>query len=318
MSGPLWLDGAQVAALLTAEETVDLLEVALRDGRVDPEADSPRMYSPAPGGEFLLLASSAGGTAGVKVVSVAPDNPARQKPKIQGIYVLFRGDDLSPVAMMDAAELTLVRTTATTVMAVKHMLRAGTDRVGDPLSVVVFGNGPQAERHVRCLDAVLGPVEAVVVGRRPGAARAMVERCSAAGLAVTEGRAEAAMQANVILCATSSDTPIFEDHLVQEDAVVAAIGTHGAGRAELPSGLVRRSDVVVETRTVAMLESGNLLAARPVAEWDQTGLTNLADLVAGRFERRPGHPAVYSGVGMAWQDLVAATRVYERVCEGNS
>ena len=38
---------------------------------------------------------------GVKLASVAPDNPALGLPRIQGVYVLFDAVCLTPVALID-------------------------------------------------------------------------------------------------------------------------------------------------------------------------------------------------------------------------
>jgi len=307
-----YLTGPELGALATEVDAVGFLQEALRAGRVDPEHDSPRLFSPAPGGEFLIMPTSGATWSGVKLVTVAPGNPARGRPKIQGVYALFDSDDLAPTVLMDAVELTLIRTPATTVLAVTKLLDAGRERRPGPLRVVAFGTGPQAERHLRCLAAAVGPVEAVVVGRTPDKAAAFAERTGADGLSVRAGTADDVRDAEVILCVTSSATPVLDDRLVPDHAVVAAVGAHGLDRAELPPELIRRSDIAVEGRASAMRESGNLLGARSAEEWADHPVANLADLVSGRVERRPGHPAVFSGVGMAWEDLVVATALYDR------
>lgn len=307
-----YLAGPDLDRLALGLDLVDELERALRSGLVDPERDSPRLFSPAPRGEFLVMPTSGPAWSGVKLVTVAPENPGRGRPKIQGVYALVSSDDLAPRLLMDAAELTLLRTPATTVLAIKHLLAAGAARGGDPLRVVMVGTGLQAERHLRCLRQVLGPIDAVVVGRERARAETLARRCDAPGLRVRAGTGDDVREAAVVVCATSSATPVLADGLVPDEAVVAAVGAHGHDRAELPPDLVRRSDVVVEGRASAMRESGNLLGARPREEWEDRPLANLADLVGGRFERRPGRPAVFSGVGMAWQDLVVATALHER------
>jgi 1-piperideine-2-carboxylate/1-pyrroline-2-carboxylate reductase [NAD(P)H] len=307
-----FLAGPDLAALATDADVLGFLEDALRSGAADPEHDSPRLFSPAPEGEFLVMPTCGATWSGVKLVTVAQGNPARGKPKIQGVYTLFCSDDLAPVVLMDAVELTLMRTPATTVLAIKHLLAAGQERREESLPVVVFGTGPQAERHLRCLRAVLGPLDVAVVGRRPGSAAAFAARTDAPGLQVKAGGPGDVRRAAVILCATSSSSPVLEDELVPSDAVVAAMGSHGRDRAELPPELVRRSDVVVEARASAMREAGNLLRAREPEEWSRIPVANLADLVRGGFRRTPGRPAIFSGVGMAWEDLVVATALHER------
>lgn len=307
-----FITGEEIARLATGAEAVGFLDDALRSGQVDPETDSARIFSPAPEGEFLFLPTGGPQWSGVKLITVAPGNPARGLPKVQGLYTLIRSADLAPVALLDGIELTLLRTPAVSVLAISRLLAAGPPRPDGPLSVVVFGTGPQADRHLRHLADVAGPVEASVVGRTAGSASAFVERFSADNVRVRAGSAEDVRTAQVVICVTSSATPVLDDRLVPDDAVVAAVGSHGAEKGELPAELVRRADVAVEARASAMREGGNLLRARPPTEWAELPVANLCDLAEGRFERHSGRPAVFSGVGMAWEDLVIATAVHQR------
>ncbi|WP_018157904.1 ornithine cyclodeaminase family protein [Demetria terragena] len=301
-----------IAALATDADAVDFLHHALEDGRVDPEQDSARLFSPAPGGEFLFMPTGGQEWSGVKLITIAPGNPANGKPKIQGHYTLIRSADLEPVAMLDGIELTLMRTPAVTVLAVRQLLAAGPQRSEGPLPVVIFGTGPQAARHLSMLADVVGPVDAVVVGRRDGSAEAFVESFSADGVQTRAGTAEDVRHAAVVICVTSSATPVLDGALISDNTIVAAVGSHGADKAELPADLVRRADVAVEARASAMRESGDLLQARPAQEWEDHTIGTLADLVNGSFTRHAGKPAVFSGVGMAWEDLVIATDLWNR------
>jgi ornithine cyclodeaminase len=61
-----------------------------------------------------------------------------------------------------------------------------------------------------------------------------------------------------------------------------------------------------------MREAGDLIPARSVEEWRNKSLTNLAELVRGSFTRDPSKPTLYTGAGMAWQDLVIASAIYAR------
>jgi ornithine cyclodeaminase len=305
-----YLHAAELADLLTPGDAVDLLERRLADGSINPENDSPRLFSPAPAGEFLVMPASANGFSGVKVVTVAPENPQSGWPKIQGVYVLFESGHLNPVAVLDAAALTLLRTPAVTALAVRHLLAAdprGSKRID---RLVIVGTGPQAEQHFRSLAVTIAPAEMVVLGRRPAAADALAGRCRDLGITVRCGTPADLPEADVIVCVTSSSRPVLDDAQVGANSIVCAVGAHGADRREVSAELVLRSDVVVEGRGSALREGGNLLAARTAHQWAQTELTNLADLVAGRFHRRAGHPAFFSGVGMAWQDIAIAGHLY--------
>jgi 1-piperideine-2-carboxylate/1-pyrroline-2-carboxylate reductase [NAD(P)H] len=266
------------------------------------------LFSDLRAGEFLLMPTEVGSYSGVKVVTAAPGNPAAGFPKIQGVYALFDAEHLRPLLLMDAAELTLLRTPAATALAVRHMVAAGSARGTRRLAVL--GTGLQAVRHVRAITAVIEVEEVVMIGRRPSSAAAVVETLRAEPYRVRAGDQGDLLHSDVIVCATSSSVPVLDDADVAPDTVVCAVGAHGLNRREIPAALTLRSDVVVEGRASAMRESGNLIPARSAGEWSQVPLTNLAELVAGRFVRRPGHPALYSGVGMAWEDIVVAGHIY--------
>ena len=306
----VYLSGPGLAELVSLDECVEVLERSLREGSVDPEADSPRLFSDLRAGEFLLMPTDLGSYSGVKVVTVAPGNPATGYPKIQGVYALFDAEHLRPLLLMDAAELTLLRTPATTALAVRHMVAAG--RNGSTHRLAVIGTGPQAVRHVQAITAAIEVEEVVIIGRRPSSAEAVVETLHAEPYRVRGGDQGDLLHSDVIVCATSSSVPVLDDAHVGPDTVVCAVGAHGLNRREIPAALTLRSDVVVEGRASAMREAGNLIPARSPEEWSQQPLSNLAELVAGKFVRRPGHPALYSGVGMAWEDIVVAGQIYTR------
>lgn len=306
-----YFDASAVRAAAPWMTAVQALECALLDG-VDPEEDSPRLFSPAPGGEFLLMPASGRRYSGIKALTVAPGNPARGLAKIQGVYVLFDSETLAPVALMDGTELTAIRTPATTLLAVKHILAAAPGGAPTAPRVVVFGAGVQALNHVRAAHAVLPGASLAVAGRRPERVQSMITKLAAEGIRVDPARAADVPDADVVLCTTSSSTPLFDGGLVAPGAVVAAVGQHGLGAREVDAGLVLRSDVVVEGRASALREAGELIPARSAEEWEGIRPANLRDLVSGELKRSPGKPCLYAGVGMAWEDLVTAAVVYER------
>ncbi len=311
-----YFDAAAVRAAAPWPTAVAALERALADG-MDPESDNPRLFSPAPGGEFLLMPAQglnkgARSYSGVKALTVAPGNPARGLEKIQGIYLLIDSDTLAPLATMDGTELTAIRTPATTLMAVKHILAAAPEKERkDEPQVLVLGAGIQALNHLRAAHAVLPGARFAVVGQRPERVQALIGTLAEEGIAVRAGSTADVPDADVILCTTSSTTPLFDGGLVAPGAVVAAVGQHGLDAREVDAALVLRSDVVVEGRASALREAGDLIPARSVEEWESIHPLNLRELAAGKLERTPGRPCLYAGVGMAWEDLVMAAVVYE-------
>lgn len=309
-SPPIYLDATAIGASLPPTSAVAALEAALLGG-LDPEVDAPRVISPVAAGELLLMPAQTEHFAGVKIASVAPKNPSRGLPKIQGVYLLFDAESLSPLAMMDGAALTLIRTPAVTVLAIKHLLIAAPSGARRSVGrLAVIGTSLQAWEHIRTAAEVLDVGEVVVLGRREDAAAALAARAAASGIPARPGQADDLRTADVVICATSSSTAVFEGSLVKNDCVVAAIGSHGLDRREVDATLARRADVVVEGRASALREAGDLIPARSGQEWAQLPLSNLADLVRGDVVRRANAPALFTGVGMSWEDVVLAAHAF--------
>jgi len=297
-----FLDAAALAERLSMSDAVDALEAALQAG-LDPAADPQRTSVPTPNGDLLLMPSAAGAVA-VKLVSIAPANPDRGLPRIQGVVVLFDPVTLTPVALIDGAALTTLRTPAVSALAVRHAARADAHRL------VVFGAGPQADGHIAAMRAVRPITDVVIVGRDPGRAQALADRWSgrtAPGLTTRVGSAADVADADLIVCATTAREPLFDGRSVRPEACVVAVGSHEPSARELDADLVRRSRVVVEDVATALREAGDLILADvPVSD-----LLTLADLVHGRRppQREPS-PVVVKTVGMAWQDAVVAAAAH--------
>lgn len=307
-----YIDAATLIEKLTPTRAVAALEEALLGG-LDPELDSPRLFAPLDAGEFLFMPAQSAKYAGVKVATVAPGNPAKGHPKIQGTYLLLDKETLTPLAAMDGAELTLIRTPAVTTLAIKHLLAIrGASSAG---KVAVIGTSLQADRHIEAIAEVCGIAELVVIGRRPEAAAELAAKWAGRGISARAGALAEVATADVVVCATSSSTPVFDGHLVSDEAIVAAIGSHGLDAREIDPVLARRAEVVVEGRASALREAGDLIPARSAAEWERNGMATLSELVSGKFAPAPGKPLLYTGVGMAWEDIVCAGRAYEAVGE---
>lgn len=306
-----YFGAAQVRAALPFDVAIAGMERALLDG-VDPEVDSPRLFSPAPDGEFLMMPTNATPMTGLKVVTIAPQNPAKGLEKIQGLYILFDSASLSPVALMEGSELTAIRTPTATLTAVKHISGADPDFPAVP-KILVFGAGIQGVNHIRAARSVYPDATFTVLGRTPSRVDALIETLGAEGIEVTRGGNDDMGRADIILCVTSSPTPVFDGALPADHAVIASVGQHGLEAREVDSTLVLRSDVFVEGRESSWRESGNLAQVRSAEEWRQIAPANVRDLVAGEFTRKLGRPALYTGVGMAWEDLVIARIAYQNL-----
>ncbi|MBS3177275.1 MULTISPECIES: ornithine cyclodeaminase family protein [unclassified Pseudoclavibacter] len=306
-AGIPFLDASDVEALLTPTAAVDALRRALAGG-FRPETDHARIFEQLDGGEFLLMPAETATSTGIKVLTIAPDNPARGLARIQGLYVLFDSATLSPRALIDGPALTDIRTSAVSVAAIRDAL----ERDSGTLDIVVFGAGPQARAHVRTVRAVLegtrlvGSVTSVVRSPARVTTGADFDAVVAAG---TEEAGAATRAAGLILCTTTASTPLFEDDVVRDDAVVVAVGSHSPDARELPGALLGRSDVIVEDIGAALRECGDVVLAIDEGHLAADDLIPMGDLVRGSRGLRGGRPVVFKSAGMSWEDLVLAQAI---------
>jgi ornithine cyclodeaminase len=296
---PVFHDAEAIARRLPHAAAVDALEAALRGG-LDPEADPPRSFVPAARGELLVMPSAAGGELGVKLVTVGGE------PRVQGVYVLFDGETLAPAALLDGIGLTDLRTSAVSALAVRHLA------AHEPRRLVVFGTGPQARAHVRALRAIAPIEEVAVVGRDPGRTDALAREleAEAAGLTAKAAGPGEVASADVICCCTTAREPLFDGGAVAGETVVVAIGSHEPEAREVDERLAGRATVVVESRTSALREAGDVIQAIEAGVLREDALIPLAELVRGDAAPEPGRPRFFKSTGMAWEDLVLAAAVH--------
>jgi ornithine cyclodeaminase/alanine dehydrogenase-like protein (mu-crystallin family) len=302
-----WFDAARVQRLLPVLDAADAIEHALRSG-FDPASDPARAVVGTRRGHLLLMPSEVADAVGVKVASVAPDNPASGKPRIQAVYVLMDGESLAPVGVLDGTSLTALRTPAVSAVAVRRLAAP------DAARLVVFGSGPQAEGHIAALRLVRPLQEVVLVARDRAKAQDLADRVAASGLTARVGAADDVATADLVVCATTSARPVLAGRLLPDHACVVAVGSHEPDRRELDEHLMSRATVVVEDRRTAMREAGDIVLALGRGLSDES-LVRLSDLVQGTAEVDPERPRVFKSVGMSWQDLVVAAEVVRRAGE---
>ena len=312
MTGPIQRIDAQ--AIREALPPIDAVE-AIRDALVagfDPASASARTVVPTTAGQFLLMPSEVGAFAGVKVATVAPGNPARGLPRIQAGYLLFDAETLTLRAELDGTALTALRTPAVSIAA---LLPAVQRLVGGSPRIVVFGAGPQAVGHVEMITAVLngevGDVSFVVRSPFQAAASGTL---SGSVLRAGSGEASAALgAADIVVCATTAREPLFDSREVHPDALVVAVGSHEPDARELDSALLARAQVIVEDRATALREAGDIIMAIAEDALERDSLLDMRSVVIGSQALPDNGPVVFKSTGMAWQDLVIATAVFERI-----
>jgi ornithine cyclodeaminase/alanine dehydrogenase-like protein (mu-crystallin family) len=304
MTHPRYIDRPTLTGIVSLPAAIDALESALRAGW--PGQDPLRTSVPVQSGELLLMPSEGPRYVGIKVITVAPGNPARRLPRIQGMYVLHDAASLTPLALFDAAALTTLRTPAISAVATRHLARP------DATELVVAGTGPQALGHVHAMRAVRDIQRVGVLGRTPESTDTFVKTLADRGISAYPAGAEDVTQAHILCLCTTARSPVVPDAWIGGRAHLNVVGSHEPTAREVETATVARSQVVVESRDAALAEAGDLVMALADGVPPSVIIADLAELVRGATID-PAQVTLFKSVGTGWEDLAVAALAYERL-----
>lgn len=298
-----------IASLITMRDAADAIRDALLGG-LDPASDRARTAVEARAGQLLLMPSENATAVGVKAVTVAPANAAMGLPRVHGAYLLFDSATLELLGIMDGATLSSIRTPAVSLAAVAPAL----SRFSRPVQVTIFGAGPQAVGHADALGsgglAEVGEI-VYVVRQAERARRDLGPQTTVLG-ALDPAVEDRLRLSDVVVCTTTSATPLFASGSIADSAIVIVVGAHEATSREVDGALLARSMVVVEDRATAQREAGDVVIAMREGYLTVDDLVPMADVIRREVAPDPARPYVFKSVGMSWEDLVVAQEVMRR------
>jgi ornithine cyclodeaminase/alanine dehydrogenase-like protein (mu-crystallin family) len=291
---------------------IEALAEAFRGDVVVPTRHHHAVARPGAAATLLLMPAwtgpaAADGFAGVKIVSVYPENNARGLPSVIGTYLLMDGATGEPLAALDGTRLTLWRTAAASALAARHLARRDANRM------VMVGAGSLAPFLVRAHVSQRPIREVALWNHRPDKALALAAELRAEGLPVTAvaDLEKAVGQADLVSCATLSPAPVVRGTWLKPGAHLDLVGAFNLGMREADDDALRRAAVYVDT-AAALTEGGDVaLALKSGAIQESHVRGTLFDLCrSGAPARAPEAITLFKSVGTAIEDLAAAMLVW--------
>ncbi len=311
------LGASEIRALAPMPRLIECLREAFRTPSVTPG----RQVTAVPGGRgdrqlLYMPAFDAVGAGAVKLATVFPDNGERGLPTIQGTLVVF-SETGTPVALLDGAMVTRLRTSAASALASTYLSR------GDSGHLLIIGTGALAP-YMALGHCTVRPIRRIsVCGRREERANATAaEIRSLVGgsveVEIASRPEEVAPSADIISCATSSARPVLAGQWLRPGTFVDLVGSYSPARREADDEAVLRSRLFVDTLEAALSEAGDLLEpiGRGLIGADRIE-GELADLVSSRVTGRRGADEItlFKSVGTAIEDLAAAKLIVAAASE---
>jgi alanine dehydrogenase len=303
----IYLTEDDVRELLDVATAIPLVEEAFRNLAEGKANNVPRSRAFARGIALHAMSAAAEylGFVGWKVYTTT-----RQGARFQvGLSEIASGE---LVALMEGDYLGQVRTGSASGVATEYMAQADARTVG------LFGTGKQARTQLKAVCSVRR-IERVEVysrnaDRREAFAAEMSELCGTRVVAVHSPQ-ELIREKSIIICATSSEAPLFEGRDLEPGTHLNVVGSNYLRKAEVDVDTIHRADVIVcDSIEACRREAGDFVAALEAGVTDWALMHDLGDVVTGRQTGRANAEQItlFKSVGLAIEDVAAAVHVYHR------
>jgi ornithine cyclodeaminase/alanine dehydrogenase-like protein (mu-crystallin family) len=297
----LFLNEDQVKQHLRMTDLISAMEKALIDfsaGKVTQPVRSVIKVDP-PGGFLGLMPAFTPDGLGLKAVTFYPSNVEHGIPTHMATIFLVDPETGAPLAIMDGTLITEMRTAAVSAAATKLLAPP------EAKTLAVLGSGVQARSHVEALRLVRQFEEIRVWSPTKQHADRFAEEIGASSLSAEE----AVRGADVIVTATSSREPVLKGSSLKPGCHVNAVGACRPDWRELDDDAMRGNVVFVDSRDGAMRESGDMILSGAKIYGE------LGEALAGKIPSRANETTIFKSLGMAVEDVAAATLVYRSVKE---
>ncbi|MGB8834811.1 MAG: ornithine cyclodeaminase family protein [Candidatus Sulfotelmatobacter sp.] len=308
-----FIDREEIARRLTYEKCIPIVRQAMIAFSRGETKQTLRSIIPLSEGRmFGVMPGAMGAHAvfGAKLISVFHENFARGVQSHQGLVILFDPESGAPVCVVDAGELTAIRTAAASAVATDALARKDAQRLA------LIGYGEQAATHARAIGKVRELESIVVWGRSADRARDFALRMGAevgVTVAAAETVQEAVSDAEIICTVTSASEPILKGEWVRPGTHLNLVGSSYAGPAEVDNELVARSRFIADSREGVLQQGGEFLRAKAAGLIDDSHIVGeIGQVLAGEIEGRRSAEeiTVYKSLGHVVQDLATAWALY--------
>jgi ornithine cyclodeaminase len=312
-----YINKEKIAELLPMKECIAVMEKAFRS-LANGECVQPLrslMWLPDKSGLLGMMPGYAGGPGvmGCKIISVFHGNKEAGLPSHQGVVVLFESKNGQPILILDANEITAIRTAAASALATKLLARENAE------TLAIIGTGEQAERHIEAICLIRKIKQVNLWGRSEKnvneLAQKMQEKFKIV-FTVTKNVPEAVETADIICTVTSSSQPVLKGEWITRGAHINAVGACTIHARELDTGAITKSSLFTDCYESLFNEAGDFLIPKNEgAVTDSHVKGELGEVLLGTKKGRTNNEEItlFKSLGIAAQDLFSAWHIYQKI-----
>jgi ornithine cyclodeaminase len=266
-----------------------------------------RVVMPLDSGNLLGVMPAASKTsAGVKVISVFPENFSRGLSSHQGVVLVFETETGKLKGIVDGDAITAIRTAAVSAVAA-DLLALENSSV-----LAILGSGTQARKHLEAI-VLVREIKNVFVWDidNDSAKRYAAEMGGKFGIPVEvcATTSEAVRNADIICTVTSAREPILFGKDLKKGVHINAVGACRPDARELDTEAMVKGKVYADRIESVLNEAGDFLIPLAEGAIGKNKITGeLGDALINKIEGRQTSDeiTIFEALGLAVYDLAAA------------
>lgn len=257
------------------------------------------------------------GAFGMKAICVFPENPSIGKDAHQGMVILFSQETGEPLGLMNASQITAIRTAAISAVATRLLALPDAETLG------IVGAGVQARTHLIALARVREIRRARIACRNRAHSEQLIREMKDQvpfPIESVSSNEEAVRNADLIVTATSAQEPVIKRTWIAEGAHINAIGTHSPKSREIDSETMATARIFTDRRESLLNEAGDyILAAQEGVVTPESVVAEIGELVIGlkRGRTSPYEITLFKSLGLAIEDVVCAEYLFRKASAEN-
>lgn len=259
---------------------------------------------------LLLMPAACGGSFATKLVSLFPDNPLQGKPVLYGTVILNDGNTGEPLALLNGAKLTAVRTAAVGASGVRFLSPKSAHTLGligagvQGWHQILFVSKIRPISDVYIYDPFLKNIDSFV-----NSLKSILPDVSFHSVASSH---EVCKHSEIVVTATNSEAPVLpDDKSLLRGKNFIAIGSYKENMLEIPNAIYKLVDSVYIDVEMAIEESGDLILPLRNGLLSRDRIKLLSDTFDTPPQQNAGNTTLFKSVGMALFDLFTASYLFE-------
>ena len=314
----LVLTSDDVESILTINDTISILEksfIELSRKQVNM-TDRDVFVLEDKNGWFGIMSAHMKNMAalGTKLVTVFPKNIEINKPTTQAVISLIDVNTGELIGIIDGSLITGMRTGATTGIATKYLSKKNSSKLS------ILGSGFQSKFQLMAICSVRHIKEIFInspsIDSKSNYIHELEDLLDIP--IIIEKNITKLINTDILVTSTTSPIPLFDGNLLDNGIHINCIGAHTKETREVDLRTIEKSKVVVDERSAALREAGELIIPIQNGEiTDNIIYAELAEIVSGQ---KPGRLTddeitLFKSMGLSLEDISTAKFVFDKAIE---